>query len=550
MTRQGDGETVDERKEVRMLGNSAFVRMAVILCSFCMSPALTSPALGEPGGGPQGTLTVVDYYSMSRSVALNHLEGLVELYKDSTFVPCLAESWRWIDERTAEFKLRKGVTFHNGELFNAETVKLNWDVYGKMKHPTMPTFASLPTGTEFRVVDDYTVRFSFPKPDGLALLRMRWFFQLAPAFVRNYKPAESTWGFLLEPGPWGTGPFMLIEGGNNLHALKPSPRVVLEAYEGYWDKRYPKVRKIIFDNTYVTNREEAMRLCRDTEGSVDIVSFIRPVDTLKVAESPYAKVVKSRDSAQIQGAISHRREDSKFRDIRLRKALNYALDREELMRYAAKGNAYNLAGHIPPGAPGHNPELSLYDYNPGKAKALIAEAGYPDGFELTIIGPEAQDTELQVMRRMYERVGLRVNLDVLPFNEWVSRVWIKSEKMASEQKWDISVCYNNDMYGHSGPAHLSRHYVDSSDMRWIAYDPEYEAMWKDMAATIDAKAVDEKLRRMEQHIYDRAYAVFIYSPLNLYAVNKDVNFVPQKFLNLRLKETSVTDKHWSVKPKD
>jgi ABC-type transport system substrate-binding protein len=352
----------------------------------------------------------------------------------------------------------------------------------------------------------------------------------------------------LEPGPWGTGPFKLVEGGNNLHALKPSERIVLEAYEGYWDKRYPKVKRVIFDNTYITNREEAMRLCRDTEGSVDIVSFIRPVDTLKIAESPYAKVVKSRDSAQIQGAISHRKEDSKFRDIRLRKALNYAIDREELMRYAAKGNAYNLAGHIPQGAPGHNPDLSLYEYDPAKAKALIAEAGYPDGFDLTIIGPEAQDIELQVMRRMYERVGLRVNLNVLPFSEWVGRVWIKSEKMVTEQNWDISVCYNNDMYGHSGPAHLSRHYVDSSDMRWIAYDPEYEAMWKDMAATIDEKAVDEKLRRMEQHIYDRAYAVFIYSPLNLYAVNKEVEFAPQKYLTLRFKETSVTDKHWSVKP--
>ena len=534
-----------------MVGNSVLVRAAVILCSFGISMALSLSALGKSGGtGPQGTLTVVDYYSMSRSVALNHLEGLVELDKDSTFVPCLAESWRWLDERTVEFKLRKGVTFQNGERFNAEAVKLNWDVYGKMKHPTMPAFTSLQAGTELQVVDDHTVRFSFPKPDGLALLRMRYFLLLAPAFVQNYKPAESAWGYISAPGPWGTGPFKLVEGSNDFHALKPSERIVLEAYEGYWDKRYPKVKKVIFDNTHITNREEAMRLCLDTEGMVDIVSFIRPVDTLKVAESPYAKVVKSRDSAQIQGAISHRREDSKFRDIRLRKALNYAIDREELMRYAAKGNAYNLAGHIPPGAPGHNPELSLYDYNPARAKALIAEAGYPDGFELTIIGPEAQDIELQVMRRMYERVGLRVSLQVLPFREWAGRVWIKSEKTVAEQNWDISVCYNNDIFGHSGPAHLSRHYVDSSDMRWIAYDPVYEAMWKEMAAIVDEKALDEILRRMEQHIYDRAYSVFIYSPLNLYAVNKEVNFVPQKFLTLRLKETSVTNTHWSLKPKD
>ena len=72
-------------------------------------------------------------------------------------------------------------------------------------------------------------------------------------------------------------------------------------------------------------------------------------------------------------------------------------------------------------------------------------------------------------------------------------------------------------------------------------------MWKDMAQTVDEKAQDEKMRQMEQYIYERAYMVFIYSPLNLYAVNKEVNFVPQKCGNLRLKETSVTDNHWSVR---
>ena len=74
-------------------------------------------------------------------------------------------------------------------------------------------------------------------------------------------------------------------------------------------------------------------------------------------------------------------------------------------------------------------------------------------------------------------------------------------------------------------------------------------MWKDMAGTVDEEAQDQKMRQMEQYIYDRAYAVFIYSPLNLYAVNKEVNFVPQKFLRMRLKETSVTDNHWSVRLK-
>jgi ABC-type transport system substrate-binding protein len=75
-------------------------------------------------------------------------------------------------------------------------------------------------------------------------------------------------------------------------------------------------------------------------------------------------------------------------------------------------------------------------------------------------------------------------------------------------------------------------------------------MWKDMARTVDEAAQDEKMRQLEQYVYDRAYAVFIYSALSLYAVNKEVNFVPQKSMALKLKETSVADNHWSVRSSD
>jgi ABC-type transport system substrate-binding protein len=90
-------------------------------------------------------------------------------------------------------------------------------------------------------------------------------------------------------------------------------------------------------------------------------------------------------------------------------------------------------------------------------------------------------------------------------------------------------------------------YLDLSNIRWIEYDADYERMWKEMAATVDEAAQDEKMRQLEQYVYDRAYAIFIYSALDLYAVNKAVNFVPQKSLRMQLKETSVSDNHWSVR---
>jgi peptide/nickel transport system substrate-binding protein len=281
------------------------------------------------------------------------------------------------------------------------------------------------------------------------------------------------------------------------------------------------------------------------------VSFIRPLDTLKVAASPYAKVVKSRDSTQTHSAINQRKKNSKWRDMRLRKALNYAINGEELLEYGAKGNAHNLKGHIPPGARGHNPDLALYPYDTTKARALLAEAGYPDGFEMILITPEAQKLEAQVMKAMYERIGITVKLEVFTNFGWLQKIYAPLlDKPAEEQEWDVSVCYNNDYYGHSGSSHLIYPFLDLSGIRWIEYDAVYEQMWKDMAGTVDEAAQDEKMRQLEQYIFDRAYAVFIYSPLNLYAVNKEVDFVPQKSTFLRLMESSVRDNHWSVRPRD
>jgi peptide/nickel transport system substrate-binding protein len=323
--------------------------------------------------------------------------------------------------------------------------------------------------------------------------------------------------------------------------------VVLEAFEGYWDRRYPKVKRVIFDNTLIGDRKEAMRLCKETEGSVDIVSFIRPLDTLKVAMSKFAKVVKSKDVAILWGNFNQRKRNSKWRDVRLRKAVNYGINRKELWKYGAKANAYNLGGYIPPGAYGHNPDLNLYTYDTTKARALLADAGYPDGFEVKIITQEAWKLETQIIKRMLWRIGLKVSFDVLTFPEFMQRYYIPMlEKPPEEQDWDIFIGSSHDWYGHTGASFLPFGFIEESDTRWIEYDPVYEKMWRDMARTVDPKAQEERIREMVKYLYELATVPFIYSPISLYAVNKEVNFVPQKDLYLRLKETSVTDNHWSV----
>jgi peptide/nickel transport system substrate-binding protein len=535
------------------MSRRAFTSLTILVfIQFSLGIVLSTPSLGQEWAvrRPRGTLKVVNLFVPSVSTMRNYAETLVTLDKDNNWVPCLATDWRWIDDRTIEFKLRQGVTFHNGEKFNAEAARINWEEYKRMECPRPHRFLVPSDDTVFEIVDEYTVRFTFPEPDGLVFVKFLWFPQIAPLFFAEHKFDEKNWGYLPEAGPWGTGSFKFVEG--SLRYGKHSNRLVLEAYEGYWDRRYPKVKRVIFDNTLIGDRKEAMRLCRETEGAVDIVTRIRPLDTLKVAESHFGKVVKSKDVAFLRGVFNQRKKDSKWRDIRLRKALNYAVNRKELWKHAARGNAYNLEGFIPPGAYGHNPKLTPYTYDTTMARSLLAEAGYPNGFEVLIITQEAWRLETQIIKTMLERIGLKVRFDVLTFPELWRKYYIPIlDKPPDEQDWDIAIAHYADWYGHTGASFLTWDFTEDSEMRWIEYDPVYEKMWKEMARTVDPEAQEERIRRMVQYVYDRGYLLFIYSPLSLYAVNKEVNFVPYKEdSSLRLKETSVTDNHWSVRGKN
>ena len=246
-----------------------------------------------------------------------------------------------------------------------------------------------------------------------------------------------------------------------------------------------------------------------------------------------------------------RKTDSKWRDLRLRKALNYAINRKELLRYAAKGNAYNLGGLIPPGEFGHNANLTLYDYDTTKAKALLREAGFPNGFEVRIITLEAWQLETQVIGRMLKRIGINATIEVLSTPEFCKKIYNPVlDKPPEEQEWDLHTFGLHDFFGHTGFAFLPWNYIDDSDVRWIEYDQDYEEMWKEMVSTVDRDAQEEKIRKMVKYLYENAYALFLYSPISLYAVNKEVNFVPQKHGYLNLRETSVTENHWSLRGKN
>ncbi len=190
-------------------------------------------------------------------------------------------------------------------------------------------------------------------------------------------------------------------------------RIILEANTSYWDKRrFPRLQRIVFDNTL--GQKEAVELIKAGAGRVDLVTELSPLETLRVAQSPSAMVVKNRGSlGTIFGRFNMRKAGSPWTDRRLRQAVNYAINRADLIRYATKGNGIVIPALLPVDSFGYAPDLKPYPFDPEKAQQLLREAGYPDGLAITLIASEDLKVQATVVSKMIEHVGLTVDLQIL-----------------------------------------------------------------------------------------------------------------------------------------
>ena len=154
-----------------------------------------SSGFGEPVPAPRGELRIVDKHPQNWiSIVYNVFEHLFKWDKDGTLVPRLATSWRWLDDRTLEFTLRQGVKFHNGEVFDADIVKLNWEENTRLRQPfSAGAHLNFKPGSRLEILDPYTVRFVFPEPDGAALVKLSVVHMGNRQFYRELGWGEKSW---------------------------------------------------------------------------------------------------------------------------------------------------------------------------------------------------------------------------------------------------------------------------------------------------------------------------------------------------------------------
>jgi ABC-type transport system substrate-binding protein len=321
----------------------------------------------------------------------------------------------------------------------------------------------------------------------------------------------------------------------------------LEANTDYWDaQRLPRVQRIVFDNTL--NPKDALELVKTGEGRVDLVNELRPLETLRVAQSPFAKVVKRRGAlVTVFGQFNMRQAGGLWREVRLRQAINYAINREDLIRYATRGNGVIIPALVAERAVGYDPDLAPYPFAPGKAQQLLREAGYPPDRPLILIAPEELEVQATVVSKMLEQVGLTMELQMLDAATYMAKTNLsRLEQPPERQLWDIALrSYLDDLNFPAFKVYQLFALDGAND--WVVEEPELRQLYEQVGSAVDWGQQQRLMRQMEQHTRDQAYFLFLYNPIGLYAVNKAVEFAPHVTTLLYLTGTTVTDEHWSVR---
>jgi peptide/nickel transport system substrate-binding protein len=542
-----------------------YTRIIGSLVLVCMTLGWGDPSSGEPVSvPPRGELRIVDKRPSNRwSIERNVFESLVSIDSDGTLVPRLASGWRWRDDRTLEVTLRQGVTFHNGEVLDAEIVRLNWEAANDFRERHGPDLVwwAFPPETRLEILAPHTLQFVLPAPDATALFKLHWSMHIANRqFFRHLdqraqelqRPrAALLFVTLREPGPWGTGPYQVVAG--TAHTTSQTDQIVLEAHQAYWDRtRLPQVHRLVFDHT--PTRTEALERVMTSDGQVDLFVEMRPLDTLRVAQSPFAKVVKERSHlTTVQGLFNLWKADSPWHDVRLRQAMNHAINREDFLRYAVKGNGVLVPALLPPGVVGFDATLPPYPFDPTAAQRLLREAGYPAGLSLTLIAPDELEVQATVVSKMLEQMGCRVQLQLLDrgaFYRATSRyafAFLRNKQQpVAWPTWDIALISTPSWLA-PGPLPPYYELVFGGAYDWVDEQPTLRNLLDQLLRASDPARQQAVAAQMERHTYDQASFLFLYAPIDLYAVNKEVNFVPHPSGALLLAETGVTEQHWSVR---
>lgn len=464
------------------------------------------------------------------------------LHFDPSFhlAPGLAVSWTPIDDRTWEFKLRQGVTFHDGTPFTAEDVVFT---FGRIplvvSSPSSFNFAVKPID-RIEVIDPQTIRLRTATPSPLLAYNM------AAVRIVSRKNGQDagTGDYNSLKAAIGTGPYRVTE-------FAAGERARLERNDDWWGKK-----PVWTTVDYRSIANDASRNAALQAGEVDIIDQVptRDVEDLKknpkvvVLSAPGQRLIYlSPDIGQPQNSFATDTAGQKLpvnplQDVKVRKALSLAINRIGIRDRIMDGFSVPTGQSMPLGASGYEPSLTPDPYEPDAARKLLAEAGFPHGFGLTLHGPNnryVNDSKImEAVAQMWTRIGVRTTVDAMPSTTFFSRV-LRREFAVRLTGWasDTGEASSNltELLASSNPA----------KGRGAVFDPQryandtVDGIVEQALATLDPDKREALYREAERTAMPDYPIIPLHHQVNVWAVRRGILFHPRMAEGIRA---------WDVQP--
>ena len=333
----------------------------------------------------------------TQTILYHFFDQLVD-YSEQGPAPSLATGWKQLDPVTWRFTLRKGVTFHNGEPFNAGAVKFSFD---RLVDPNQkaPMGSRLTAIKEVKIVDDYTVDIVTKEPYAVLLYMISQFMSIVPPnAVKQLGDAKFGQSGI------GTGAYRLVKWVKD-------QELVMEANPKYW-KGVPRIQRVIFRAI----PEDAARIAALQTGEADIIYPVPPDRWKDLQQDKNTRLTARTGTMVYMGLDTYH---APFNDVRVRRALNHAIDVQTITTKILGGTAERMNGPFFKTTLGYDKTVPFFNYDPALAKKLLAEAGYPNGFETVLSALPAQEgasnlTEVaETVAYQLGQIGVKVKIDTL-----------------------------------------------------------------------------------------------------------------------------------------
>jgi peptide/nickel transport system substrate-binding protein len=419
------------------------------------------------------------------------------------YKPLLAVSYKWVDPKTLEFELRQGITFHNGEPFDAD------DVVFTINYVTNPDNKVLVQQNvdwmqRAEKLGPFTVRIHLKKEFPAAL---EYLSGNVPIYPNEYYAKEGPKGFGLKPV--GTGPYRVVE-------VEQSKRVVFKKNEGYF-KESPKGRPAIGTIVQRTLPETTSQIAELMTGGVDWIYMVPPDQFENLAKVPGITTTSGEDMriAFLQMDAAQRCGESPFAKLEVRRAVNHAIDRAAIAKNLVGGASRVVNTACFPTQFGCDQKVMLYDFNPAKARALLAQAGYPGGFETDLYGYRDRPY-LEAIVGYLREVGIKANLKFMQYSAL-------RDKSYADQTPFFKMTWGS--YGMNDMSAITGHYFKFEKVDF-ARDPQVRDWLVEGDTSVDPAVRKAAYSKALQRIAEQAYWAPLFSYVANYAFTNDLDFTP------------------------